>query len=493
MENHQSQGILDLQSSADGLPRAEANPKHKRPDQASNGLEAVTDFQEIQIRRLEDMGSWSESVLGDPNQVKVLQEIHRSDPHIAHRLAQAAIAMPEVGTEFLGFQLIQEVGKGAFARVYLAHQGDLADRLVIVKVSPIFDDESQTLAQLQHTNVVPIYSIHRAYPLQAVCMPFFGLTTLAHILREIKESDSLPESGKSLVSTLVNRNSTAQIKKNRDLAEHRKTSEVSEASEISEGREAKSRSTAILEKLKTLSYVEAVLWMAARLADGLAHAHERGILHRDLKPANILVTDEGQPMVLDFNLAHDTKTRTQASVALLGGTLPFMAPEQLAAYREESVAENCNSDIYSLGVILYNLLCGTHPFPMRSGPLLQVLRQMIEDRQRLPQSARQWNRAVSPAVDNILRHCLEPDPSRRYQAARELQEDLERQLTHRPLKHAPDLSPVERLRKWTRRHPRLASSTSVAVLALFAIVGLTSLFVARGHRLARLESDTNHR
>src|SRR5439155_13657227 len=301
MENNEAQGVLDLDSQTDCLPRIEVSRESRRPEQAERDcLDAVTACQEVQIRRLEDLGSWSESVLGDADQVKVLQEIHRSDPLIAHRLAQAAIAMPEVGTEFLGFRLIQEVGKGAFARVYLAHQGDLADRLVIVKVSPIFDDESQTLAQLQHTNVVPIYSIHRASPLQAVCMPFFGLTTLAHILREIKESDSLPESGKSLVSTLVNRNSTAQIKKNRDLAEHRKTSEVSEASEISEGREAKSRSTAILEKLKTLSYVEAVLWMAARLADGLAHAHERGILHRDLKPANILVTDEGQPMVLDF-------------------------------------------------------------------------------------------------------------------------------------------------------------------------------------------------
>src|SRR4029077_15724562 len=92
-----------------------------------------------------------------------------------------------------------------------------------------------------------------------------------------------------------------------------------------------------------------------------------------------------------------------------------------------------------------------------------------------------------------LRHCLEPDPNRRYQTARQLQEDLERQLTHRPLKYAADSSPVERFRKWTRRHPRLASSTSVAALALLAIVGLTSLFVARGHRLARLEADTNHR
>jgi serine/threonine protein kinase/tetratricopeptide (TPR) repeat protein len=489
MENDLAQGVLD--SPTDCLSGAAAD-RRREPTEKADCLDAATACQEIQIRRLEDFSSWSESFLGDPNQVKVLEEIHRSDPLIAQRLAQAALAMPEVGTEFLGFRLIQEVGKGAFARVYLAHQGDLADRLVIVKVSPIFDDESQTLAQLQHTNVVPIYSIHRASPLQAVCMPFFGLTTLAHILREIKEGDSLPESGKSLVSTLVNRNSTAQVKKAAKFAQpvERKTSETSETSEVSESQR---RSTAILEKLKTLSYVEAVLWMAARLADGLAHAHERGILHRDLKPANILVTDEGQPMVLDFNLAHDTKSRSPASVALLGGTLPFMAPEQLSAYRQESVAENCNSDIYSLGVILYNLLCGQHPFPVRSGRLPQVLGQMIEDRQRLPQSARQLNRAISPAVDSILRHCLEPDPQRRYQTARQLQQDLERQLTHRPLKYAVDSSLAERFQKWTRRHPRLASTTSVAALALFAIVVLASLLVARGHRLARLEADTNHR
>ena len=101
-----------------------------------------------------------------------------------------------------------------------------------------------------------------------------------------------------------------------------------------------------VERTAAISYLRGI-------AEALDYAHKHGIVHRDVKPANVLITDEGQPMVLDFNLAHDTKTRSRVSVALLGGTLPFMAPEQLVAYREETVAENCNSDVYSLGVILY--------------------------------------------------------------------------------------------------------------------------------------------
>jgi serine/threonine protein kinase len=112
-------------------------------------------------------------------------EVHRSDPDAADRLAQAVTAMPEVGTEFLGFRLLQELGKGAFARVYLCQQGELANRFVALKVSPHLDTELQTLAQLQHTNVVPIYSVHRAGALQAVCMPYFGATTLATVLKDL--------------------------------------------------------------------------------------------------------------------------------------------------------------------------------------------------------------------------------------------------------------------------------------------------------------------
>ena len=106
--------------------------------------------------------------------------------------------------------------------------------------------------------------------------------------------------------------------------------------------------------------------MASRLADGLAHAHERGILHRDLKPANILMTDEGQPMLLDFNLSEDSEVRPGAAAAV-GGTLPYMAPEHLEALRG-GASPDARSDLYSLGVILYELLTVRRPFPVPEAP-----------------------------------------------------------------------------------------------------------------------------
>src|SRR5207247_3990759 len=120
---------------------------------------------------------------------------------------------------------------------------------------------------------------------------------------------------------------------------------------------------ATLKRLEGFTYVEAVVWLGCCLADGLAHAHERGILHRDLKPANVLLTDDGQPMLLDFNLSEDVKLRGSVAAARMGGTLPYMAPEQLQAFQDQRrVSFDGRSDIYALGVLLFELLTGRHPF-----------------------------------------------------------------------------------------------------------------------------------
>jgi serine/threonine protein kinase/Tfp pilus assembly protein PilF len=481
-------------------PRPADCPTYRMPAaQPGNGepsspvQEAAAAYREFWLRHdPEDaaaVDAWCRSVQGGSIHAELFRDVHRCDPEAASRLARAVTALPEVGADFLGFRLVAELGRGSFSRVYLARQGELAGRPVALKVSTDLLGEPATLAQLQHTHIVPIYSIHHAGPFQAVCMPYLGATTLADVLRDLQGRADLPQSGKGLTSTLRERKARAAgitlpgVERGTGNAE-RKRSEVRVPPSGPEG-----RATATLDLVEALSYVDSVLWIGARLADGLAHAHERGIVHRDLKPANILLTDEGQPMLLDFNLSEDTKLRGSLSGAFIGGTLPYMAPEHLESLADGALPVDARSDVYALGIILFELLTRRHPFAVHTVPSPEVLARMIEDRHQAPPRLRRWNRAISPAVESIVRRCLEPDPARRYQSARQLQEDLERQRESRPLRYAREPSLAERCRKWARRHPRLTSAASIAALAGALVLGLVLTLLLRKQRLEYLEAQ----
>ena len=111
--------------------------------------------------------------------------------------------MPKAGQRFLHFDLIRELGRGKFGRVFLAHQKQLSDRPVALKVTPESDSEPQLLACLQHTNIVPIYAVYRAGPLQAICMPYFGSVTLARVIADLsRDPQQLPQTGRGMLSTL---------------------------------------------------------------------------------------------------------------------------------------------------------------------------------------------------------------------------------------------------------------------------------------------------
>src|SRR5205085_8198633 len=173
---------------------------------------------------------------------------------------------------------------------------------------------------------------------QVVCMPYFGATTLADMVVERKSppawgsvfGDAIDARRRSLASVLAGESALGD--------------------------------SAASSQLARMSYVDAVLWIGERLADGLAHAHEHGILHHDLKPANILLTDAGEPMLLDFNISEDTKREPGALADVAGGTLPYMSPEHLARTFDPDIPVDARSDIYSLGIILYELLSGKKPF-----------------------------------------------------------------------------------------------------------------------------------
>ncbi len=421
------------------------------------------------------LDSWQPPAGTDGALLGLFRELQLADDKVAGQVADGICSFPEAGEEFLDFHLIAELGRGAFGRVFLARQAALAQRPVALKISPDVGTESQTLAQLQHTHIVPVYSVHRSGPFQAVCMPYSGTVTVADVVRDLQSRSDRPRSGLELF---------------RMLPLKPRPSDVPAPSGPSEP---------VQDELRRLSYADAVLWLGARLASGLHHAHERGILHRDVNPANILLTDEGLPMLLDFNVSEDVKQRG-ASAALVGGTLPYMAPEMLDLFKGDEHAKGSSlpppgdgrCDVWSLGLVLFELLTGRFPFSPPRPPagssyqpgLGPILTQMLQERREGPPDPRRFAPSLSPAIAAIVRHCLEPDPARRYPSARALQEDLERQLAHLPLRHAPEPSWRERGAKWFRRNPRLAVQIGAIFAALVMVLALTLAWRVRESQLA---------
>lgn len=380
-------------------------------------------------------------------------------------------SLPRVGDTFLGFGLTEELGRGAFARVYLARQQALAGRAVAVKVTHKPTREADRLAKLQHTNVVPVYSVHNSPPVQAICMPFLGRRTIVDALRAFRQDH--PSGLRS------GRRSTAGMRAGTTAVSNRSGPAPAEHS-------ATMPRPALVEDDSLpllIGDVKAVLRVLAGLAAGLAHAHDRHILHLDIKPANVLLADHGEPMLLDFNLSFDTSLPDRE---LVGGTFQYMAPEQLIDVRTSGHGGvDARTDLYSLGALGYEMLTGVPAFPVSSGRLSD-LEDLLRSRRKGPPSLRATNPAVSPAVESIILKLLAPDPKDRYQSAEDLRADLERQLAHRPLLHAPNRSVAERFTKWRRRNP---GSVVRFVAASLAGLLLASVVVAQRHESARAQAE----
>jgi serine/threonine protein kinase/tetratricopeptide (TPR) repeat protein len=398
----------------------------------------------------------------DQSQIDTSRNVVWND---ALRLVDDTTEFPASGDDFLDFHLERELGSGAFARVFLARQGELADRRVVLKIASGQTLEPQHLARLQHTNIVPVYSVHQSGELTAVCMPYFGSRTLADVVSDLDQDNGMPLSGQALFSTLGAQNEETQIRKRENFAQTATKAPVDSESNVRED----------VERPSQASYTEAVVWLMAQIAEGLQHAHERGIVHRDLKPANILLTDDGRAMILDFNLSENLIVNGPTSLAV-GGTLPYMSPEHLAAVAQGGTVD-FRSDIYSLGMIFFELLTGARPFPVHRGSFEAVVEQMLEDRRDEAPAVRCLNADVRPAVESIVARCLQTNPQDRYQAVDDLHEDLGRHLANLPLRHAPNPSLKERVVKWARRHPRMSSAASVATVALvlLSVLGLFGL------------------
>jgi tetratricopeptide (TPR) repeat protein len=474
------------------------------------------------------------------------------------------VKYPEPGGELGGFRILSELGRGSFGRVYLAEQLELGGRRVALKVAPALGEEPECLARLQHTHIVPIFSVHDDIitKMRIICMPYYGGANLAQILSRCGVDRANQATGKSLLDALDeapgdarcfawSKQATRELRGSRveglvplearegessgggvnGGASHRGSARVEgvtsserasrvrsalgryfarfgqragASSFIEPGRDgaceipparlgAAARQPA-REFLARNSYVRCCAWIIARLAEALEHAHGRGLLHRDLKPSNILIAGDGMPMLLDFNLSVQIRDEgEELGPARLGGTLPYMSPEHLDAFDPEGTTPAADvderSDVYSLGLILYEMLAGVLPFSDQAlgGRVSATIRQMIQERLSGAPGVRRYNAAVPRSLESIVGRCLQADPAGRYQSAGELAEDLRCFLDDRPLRTAADPSVLERVARWSRRHPRWTSGGGVgaAALVVLGVVATGSLILAGALAVAR--------
>lgn len=334
--------------------------------------------------------------------------------------AESSHAIEELPEEIGGYQIIELLGQGGMGTVYLARQEN-PQREVALKVMRAgtasssllrrFRHEAEILGRLQHPGIAQIHEAGTAKT-AAGTQPYFAMERVVGTTLTKYAADEKPD-------------------------------------------------------LRTR------VALLADVADAVQHAHQKGVIHRDLKPANILIDDRGRPKILDFGVARlvddNAATVEQTQAGALIGTIPYMSPEQIAGGRDDL---DTRSDVYSLGVVAFELLCGNLPHNVREKSVYEAARTIRDDE---PTRLASHNRALRGDLETIIATALEKDPERRYQSAAVFAEDLRRYLRHEPITARPATAWYQ-LRKIARRH----RAAFVGVTALFAALILGAFGTSYG-------------
>lgn len=329
------------------------------------------------------------------------------------------------GSRIGDYELIDILGRGGMAVVYLARQLSL-DRLVALKTvaAPFAADahgrerfrrEARAVAQLEHPRIVSIHDIGTSAGSMYYTMDYIAGSDLGRVMRH-----------------------------------------------------------------RTFSLREAAS-LVQKVAEAVEHAHQRGVLHRDLKPGNILLDEANEPHVTDFGIALETDAG--AGLTLTGdvlGTPPYMAPEALAGGHGKSGPA---SEVYALGAILFHLLTGRTPFTGTSASEILNLALTAS-----PPSPRLLNPGIPRDLETICLKCLEKSPESRYASAGALADDLRRFLAGENILARPILAPV-RFARWARRRPAPAALLLLLVVGALAATFAAIAFERSRERAVRAEAE----
>ncbi len=385
---------------------------------------------------------------------RAVEELARANPDYAEALRRRLALLADIGVlgtssesgplKGLGeFEILDQLGAGGMGVVYRAREPRLGREVALKVVRPErlffegtrerFKREVETIARLQHPGIVPVYSVGEEQGIPYFSMELVAGKTVEAILKSLEGRDPGELEG-------------------RDLAPDRENSGY-----LFEG-----------------AWEASCLRVIEQVAGALEHAHRRGVIHRDIKPSNIMLTvgDTSRAMVFDFGLALASGGGKLTQTGLRVGTLQYMAPEQV---RGDANAIDARTDVYGLGVTLYEMLSLRPAFGGRSDADVIVAIEGGEAR-----SIRSHNPRISWEAQTVCATAMDRDPLRRYASAADFARDLRSVLDKRPIE-ARRAGALRRSLRWVERHPALAAAYGLAALLAF---GGPSLWAWKEHEAA---------
>jgi serine/threonine protein kinase len=403
------------------------------------------------------------------------------------------VSAAELG-ELGDFRILREIGRGGMGVVYEAVQISLARR-VALKVLPFaaamdpkqlqrFKNEAQAAAHLQHTNIVPVHYVGCERGVHFYAMQFIEGQTLAAVIRELRQlAGSEPanpapagQAGSAFAKELAS-GKWEPVKPRGTKGIESCASEPPTGPHLGAATPLNvTPSVAVLStehSTTSPAFFHTVAHLGLQAAEALEHAHQLGVIHRDIKPANLLVDADGRLWITDFGLAH---CQSQPGLTMSGdlvGTLRYMSPEQTLGKR---VLVDARTDVYSLGVTLYELLTLRPAYDGRDRQ--EVLQQIAFEEPRLP---RRLNKAIPVKLETIVRKAIAKNAAERYATAQDLADDLRRFLDDKPIRaRKPTL--LDWARKWVRRHPGVVATGIGGLVVAVIILAVSMLLILSAYR-----------